>query len=192
MHPSKSWSKTIEPTSYEQIYKYIEQSLDEYSRFIDNAEIDYYQGSSVPIISSARNRPLSVLTLQAWSHPLNGLREACLFNDIRSNKTIREVLNAVRTDTLYGPITDESVVLMKRIFDKTTEQLHSKIPVLIKKLTDLMNLMEQYFLSFYEIENVQDIIQNRKKEKLPVSNKHKKKESLVIRDVWDREQDPEA
>ena len=32
-----------------------------------------------------------------------------------------------------------------------------------------MNLMEQYFLSFYEIENIHDIIQKKKKEKLPVS-----------------------
>jgi len=176
MHPSKLWSKTIEPTSYEQIYKYIEQSLDEYSKFIDNLEIDYYHGSSTSIISTTKtqitNKPLSVLTLQAWSNPLNQLREACLLNDIRNSKTIRELLSEARTSSLYGPITDESIVLMKRILDKTTEQLYSKLPILINKIIDCMNLMEQYFLSFYEIENIQHIVQNKKKEKLPVSIKH--------------------
>ena len=89
--------KTSEPTSYEQIYKYIEHVLDECSTFIDDAEIDYYQGSSPSIISTARNqittRPLSVLALQAWSHPLNELRDARFLHDIRNGKTIRELLS---------------------------------------------------------------------------------------------------
>lgn len=173
MHLSKSWSKTIEPSSYDQIYKFIEQSLETCSNFIDQAEIDYYQGTSGTLVSTPRtptiNRPLSVLTLQIWSPLLNELREACLLNDIRSSKTIREILGEVRNGTLYGSIREESVVLIKRILDKTTEQLYSKIPVIITQMTDMMNLMEQYFLSFYEIENIQEIIHEKKKEKIPVS-----------------------
>lgn len=174
MHPSKSWTKTTEPTSYEQIYKYIEQSIGECSTFIDNIEIDYYQGSSTSsIIAATKNhithRPLSLLTLQAWSNPLNELRDASLLHDIRNSKAIRELLSEARTGSLYGPVADESVVLMKKVLDKTTEQLYSKIPALTNKITDCMNLMEQYFLSFYDIENIQDIVQNKKKEKLPVS-----------------------
>jgi hypothetical protein len=174
MH-TKSWSKTIEPTSYEQIYKYIEQTLDECSTFIDTIEIDYYQGTSASLIPTPKNqttnRPLSVSTLLSWSNPLNELRDARLLHDIRNGKTIRELLSEARIGTLYGPISDESVVLMKRILDKTTEQFYSKIPKLTNKITDCTNLMEQYFLSFYDIENVQDIVQNKKKEKLPVSIK---------------------
>ncbi|CAF1294005.1 unnamed protein product [Rotaria sp. Silwood1] len=171
MHPSKLWSKTTEPTSYEQIYQYVEQALDECSAFIDDAENDYFQGSPTLSITASTNqftnRPLSVITLQAWSQPLNKLREARLLHDIRNGKTIRELLSEAKTGTLYGPITNESVSLMKRILDKTTEQLYSKIPIIIDKITDLMNLMEQYFLSFYEIEHIQDIIQNKRKEKVP-------------------------
>ncbi len=173
MNPRKAWSKTTEPTSYEQIYKYIEQSLNDCSIFIDHAEIDYYQTSSGSIISTPKNqiinRSLSILTLQAWSQPLNNLREACLLYDIRNSKTIRELLTEIRTSTLYGPVSDDSVVLIKRILEKTTEHIHSKIPLLAKKITDIMNLMKQYFLSFYEIENIQDIIQNKKTENIPVS-----------------------
>jgi len=169
MLPSKSWTKTIEPTSYEQIYKYVEQSLDEYSKFIDNAEIDYYQGSSVPIISSVRNRPLSINTLLAWTRPLNELRTARSANDIRNGKHIRDLLDEARIGSLIGPVSDESVYLMKRILDKTNDQLYSKIPVLANKIADCISLMEQYFLSFYDIENIQDIIQKKKKEKSPVS-----------------------
>jgi len=173
MHQSKSWTKTTEPSSYEQIYKYIEQSLDEYSTFIDNAEIDYYQGASTSIITPTQNqirtKPLSILTLQAWSIPLNQLRDAAILNDIRSSKAIRELLSEARIGSLYGPVTDESLVLMKKILDKTTEQLRTKIPALINKITDCMNLMEQYFLSFYKIKNIQDIVQKKKKENMPVS-----------------------
>jgi hypothetical protein len=174
MNPNKPWSKTTEPTSYEQIYKFIEQSLNDCSTFIDHAEIDYYHTTSHSVIpigkNQINNRPLSVVTLQAWSQPLNNLREACFLYDIRGNKTIRELLSEVRTNDLYGPINDDTVVLIKRILDKTTDHLYSKIPLLLNKITDTMNLMEQYFLSFYEIENIQDIVQNKKKERLPVSN----------------------
>ena len=122
--PSGSWSKTIEPTSYEQIYKYVGRVLYECSTFIDKAEIDFYQGSSGSILSTIKNptttRPLSVLAFQAWSQPLNTLRDAYLLHDIRNGKIIRELLSEARTGTLYGPITDESVVLMKRILGKTS------------------------------------------------------------------------
>ena len=170
MNLSKSWSKTTEPSSYDQIYKFIEQSLENYSNFIDQAEIDYYQST---IVSTPRtptsNRPLSVLTLQVWSPLLNDLREACLLNDIRSSKTIGEILNDVRNGTVYGSINDESVVLIKRILERTTNQLAEKIPKMIDQMMEMMNLMEQYFLSFYDIENIQDIIHEKKKGKIPVS-----------------------
>ncbi|CAF4037851.1 unnamed protein product [Rotaria magnacalcarata] len=166
MHPPKPWSKTIEPTSYEQIYRFVEQALDECSNLIDHAEADYYQGS-VTSINQSTNRPLSVVALQAWSQPLNQLREARLLHDIRNGKAIRELLSDASIGALYGPVTDEGVALMKRVLDKTTEQLYATIPMLINKIADSMNLMEQYFLSFYEIEHIQDIIQNKRKEKLP-------------------------
>jgi len=165
----KSWSKTIEPSSYEQIYKHVEQSLDACSKYIDRVEIEYYQSASLVAKSTSTNRPLSFLALQAWSQPLNYLRDAGLLHDIRSNKAIRELLNEARLGNLYEPVSDESLVLMKKILDRTIDQLHSKIPMIINKITDVMNLMEQYFLSFYEIENIQDIVQNKKKEKLPVN-----------------------
>ncbi|CAF3327334.1 unnamed protein product [Rotaria socialis] len=166
MHPPKPWSKTIEPTSYEQIYRFVEQALDECSTFIDHAEADYYQGSVTSIIQSTK-RPLSVIALQAWSQPLNQLREARLLHDIRNGKAIRELLSEASIGGLYGPVTDEGLALMKRVLDKTTEQLYATIPTLINKIADSMNLMEQYFLSFYEIDHIQDIIQNKRKEKLP-------------------------
>ena len=173
MNLSKSWSKTSEPSSYEQIYKFVEQALEHCSNFIEQAEIEYYQGSSGSLVSTPRtptsNRPLSVLTLQVWSPLLNELREACLLNDIRSSKTIREMIGEVRNGAVYGSVREEGVVLIKRILDRTTDQLYSKIPAIITQMTDVMNLMEQYFLSFYEIENIQEIIHEKKKEKIPVS-----------------------
>ena len=177
MHQLKPWTQTTEPTSFEQIYAYFERTLNDCSKFIDNMETDYYQGSStsiipIPIANQSTTRPLSVITLQAWSKSLNELRDARLLYDIRNGKTIRELLSEAKAGTLYEPVSNESIILMKRILDKTTEQLYSKIPVLVKKITDCMNLMERYFLSFYEIENVQDIVQDKKKEKLPVSSKH--------------------
>jgi hypothetical protein len=173
MQQSKSWSKTTEPTSYLQIYRYVEQVLNECSMFIDEVENDYYQGTSAslnltPKIQSSR-RPLSVNTLLSWSRPLNELRNASSLHDIRNGKTIRDLLTEVKTGTLAGPVSDESGFLIKRILDKTTDQLYSKMPVLANKLADCMTLMEQYFLSFYDIENIQDIIQRKKKEKTPVS-----------------------
>ncbi|CAF2715811.1 unnamed protein product [Rotaria sp. Silwood2] len=105
MHPPKPWSKTTEPTSYEQIYKYIEEALDECSTFIDDAENDYLQGSPALAITSSTNqitnRSLSVITLQAWSLPLNQLREARLLHDIRNGKTIRDILSEAKTDRAH-------------------------------------------------------------------------------------------
>jgi hypothetical protein len=174
MQQTKTWSKTTEPSSYHQIYKYLEQALDECSKFIDEIENDYYQGSSASLNivqhkDYSPRRPLSVNTLLSWSVPLNELRNAGSLHDIRNGKIIRDLLNEVKTGTLAAPVADESVFLMRRILDKTTDQLYSKIPALANKITDCMNLMEQYFLSFYEIENIQDIIQKKKKEKTPVS-----------------------
>jgi len=165
----------MEPTSYTQIYNDIKQTLDECSTFINNAEIEYYQASSVSFTETSRNqitnRPLSVIILQAWSHRLNELRQAHFLHDIQNTVTVRKLLNQVRTSTLYRPPTDESAVLMERISAKINEQLYSKIPILINKIMDCMNLMEQYFLSFYHIENIQCIVKNKKKEELHVSIK---------------------
>jgi hypothetical protein len=173
MQQSKTWSKTTEPTSYHQIYKFVEQTLDECSTFIDEIENEYYQGVSASLSITNKNfssrRPLSINSLLSWSRPLNDLRNARSLNDIRNGKTIRELLNEVKTGTLIVPISEESVFLMRRILDKTNEQLYSKIPVFANKIADCMSLMEQYFLSFYDIENIQDIIQKKKKEKIPVS-----------------------
>jgi hypothetical protein len=175
MQPPKTWSKTTEPTSYDQIYKYIEQALDECLQCVDEIENDYYEGTSAslnitptPRTHSSR-RPLSVNTLLTWSRPLNDLRHARSLFDIRNGKTVRDLLNEARTGALAGPVTDESILLMKRILDKTTDQLYSKTPALANKLADCMSLMEQYFLSFYDIENIQEIMQKKKKEKAPVS-----------------------
>lgn len=173
MHQTKTWTKTTEPTSYDQIYKFVEQSLDECSAFVDEIENDYYQSSSASLSSLQKGysprRPLSVNALLSWSRPLNELRNARSAHDIRNGKAIRDLLNEAKTGTLVGPVTDESLFLLRRIMDKTNDQLYSKTPILANKLGDCMNLMEKYFLSFYEIENIQDIIQKKKKEKSPVS-----------------------
>jgi hypothetical protein len=173
MQTPRTWSKTTEPTSYHQIYKFVEQTLDECSTAIDELEKDYYQGasSSLNLINknSSLRRPISVNTLLAWSRPLNELREARCVSDIRNGKNIRDLLNEVKTGTLNAPVSDESLFLIRRILDKTNEQLYSKIPGIANNIADCMNLMEQYFLSFYDIENIQDIILKKKKEKTPVS-----------------------
>jgi len=91
-------------------------------------------------------------------------------HDIRNGKAVRDLLNEAKTGSLSGPVTDESIILMKRILDKTNDQLYSKTPVLANKIAECLSLMEQYFLSFYDIENIQDIIQKKKKEKTPVSS----------------------
>jgi len=173
MQPSKTWSKKTEPTSYRQIYKFVEQALNECSTFIDELELDYYQGTSASLNITNKHysprRPLSVNTLLSWSGPLNELRNAGSLTDIRNGKTIRDLLNEARTGAFVGPVSDESVFLLRRILDKTNEQFYSKTPVLANKIADCMSLMEQYFLSFYEIENIQDIIQKKKKEKTSVS-----------------------
>ncbi|CAF2706251.1 unnamed protein product [Rotaria sp. Silwood2] len=171
MQSHKAWSKTTEPTSYDQIYRYVEKILDECSTFINEIENDYYQGISAslhitPKIQSSK-RSLPINTLLAWSNSLNALRNARSLHDIRNGKTIRDLLAEVRTGTVIGHVSDESCFLMQRILDKTNEQLYSKIPGLSNKIADCVSLMEQYFLSFYDIENIQDIIQKKKNEKMP-------------------------
>ncbi|CAF5114419.1 unnamed protein product, partial [Rotaria magnacalcarata] len=97
------------------------------------------------------------------------LRNARSLHDIRNGKTIRDLLSEARAGTLAESVSEDSCHLMQRILDTTNEHLYSKIPILTNKIADCMNLMQQYFLSFYDIENIQDIIQKKKKEKLPVS-----------------------
>lgn len=178
MESKKVWTKTSEPTSYTQIYNYVENILDECSKTIDDLEVDYYQGVSASLNLFSNNfttrRPLNVTALVAWSRPLNELRNARSSHDFRNGKHIRDTLNDAKMGTLIGPVSDESLFLIKRILDKTNEQLYSKIPNLATKLNDCLNLMEQYFLSFFEIENIQDIIQKKKKENAPVRNSSKR------------------
>ena len=166
MHPVKLWSKTTEPSSYEQIYTYLEQALNDCSTFITDLEVDYFQAATKTVNTS--NRSLPVVALTSWSEPLNELRDARLLRDIRNGKTIRELLGEARIGTLLGPFSDESVVLMKRMLDKTSEQLYSQMPILISRINDSMDLMERYFLSFYEINEIEDIIQKKSKEVPPV------------------------
>lgn len=173
MQPPKPWTITTEPISYGQIYHYIEDVLNQCSTYINELENDYYQGTStslniIPKVQSSK-RSLAVNTLLSWSRPLNELRNARALHDIRNGKTIRDLLAEVKTGTLVGPVSDESCFLMQRILDKTSDQLYSKLPTLANKIADCMNLMEKYFLSFYQIENIQEIIQKKKKEKPPVS-----------------------
>ena len=176
MHPPKTWSTTIEPTSYKQIYQYVEHALDKCTTFISDLEKDYYQdavgsqeSSDTPRQYSSK-KPLSYNTLINWSRPLNELRNARLLHDIRNGKTMRDLLSDAKMGGLITPVSDESIFLMKRIMDKTSEQLYSNIPTLASRIADCMHLMEQYFLSFYEIEHIHDVVQRKRKEKVPVSN----------------------
>lgn len=175
MPKSKPWSKTTEPTSYQQIYEYVDQTLEQFSLTIDTLEKDYYQGASNLLNITEKHfsprRPLSVNTLLAWSRPLNELRNARSVNDIRNGKNIIDLLTEAKNGSLDGPVSDESVLLIQRILNKTREQLKDEIPNLAKQIDDCMKLMEQYFLSFYNIENIQDIIQKKKKEKTSVSDR---------------------
>ncbi|CAF1240182.1 unnamed protein product [Adineta steineri] len=171
MHPPKPWSKTTEPTSYDQIYKFLEQELNECAAYIDDIEGDYYDETSAsvnikPKAQTAR-RSQAVNALIAWSAPLNELRNARLLSDLRNGKTVRDLLNEARTGNFGDSISDESVNLMKRIMEKTTDQLQSKMLVLTNKLHECTNLMEQYFLSFYDIENIQEVVQKRKNDRPP-------------------------
>ena len=174
MQPPKAWSTTTEPTSYKQIYQFVEHALDKCTTFISELESDYYQdmegsqGSETPKQYSAK-KPLSYNTLINWSRPLNELRNARLLHDIRNGKTMRDLLSDAKTGGLITPVSDESIFLMKRIMDKTSDQLYSKIPTLAGRIADCMHLMEQYFLSFYEIEHIHDVVQRKRNEKVPVS-----------------------
>lgn len=173
MQPPKPWSKTTEPTSYDQIYKFLELSLVECSNYIDEIENEFYQDTSAavnikPKAQTAR-RPLSVNSLAAWSTPLNELRNARMLSDIRNGKTARDLLTEARTGNFGDSISDECVNLLKTILERTNEQLHSKMPPLASKIGECMNLMEQYFLSFYDIENIQEVVQKRRNDRPPVS-----------------------
>lgn len=169
MSSARVWSKSAEPQSYDQIYRFVEHDLNEISSLIDELEKDYYQGTTGSMNLSSKNysprRPLAVNTLLSWSHPLNELRLAKSLNDFRNGKSVRDALSDARTGALISPVSDESVFLMKRILDRTTEQLYSKIPNLANRIAECMSTMEQYFLSFYQIENIQEILQNKRKEK---------------------------
>ncbi|CAF1644916.1 unnamed protein product, partial [Didymodactylos carnosus] len=110
----------------------------------------------------------SVVTLISWSKPLNELRNARQIMEIRNGKAIRDLLNDVKMNAIIGPVSEVSVLLIKRILDRTTDMLYTQIPALAQKIEDVTNLMEQYFLSFYNIDNVKDIVQNKKKERMPI------------------------
>ena len=167
-----TWSVNREPRSFAQIHQYLEESLLQCSSMIDNAELDYFQGSSKETFNSMNiNRSLAVVTLNSWSQPLNELRDARLLRDIRNGKSIREMLGEAKIGLLFGPYTEESLVLINRILDKTNEQLYSKIPTISNRIEEIMNLMERYLLSFFDINKIEDIIENKKKEVPPVRKK---------------------
>jgi hypothetical protein len=170
MQASKSWTTSVEPTSYKQIYVYIERALQQCSTLITEAEIDYYQESSLGLHKAAtKTRSLSIVTLSAWSQPLHDLLISRSLDAIRSGTIIRELMADEEIAIVRGHPPDKNLALMKRILDKTTEQFHSRIPTIITSITECMNLMEQYFLSFYEIAQIEDIILNKIEEIQPVS-----------------------
>ena len=175
MYPPKLWSKSTEPRNYDQIYTYVEQELDECLGFIDELETDYYQSTTgsllLPSKLQSAKQPLPVNTLVTWSRHLNELRNARSLYDLRNGKTMRDLLSDAKTGTLPTQVSDEGIFLMKRILDKTSEQLYSQVPALANKVADCMNLMEQYFLSFYQIENIQEVLLKKKKEKAPVGQR---------------------
>lgn len=163
------WTIDQEPSSYEQIYRYFESALDECVQMIDNAEGDYYQTSSREASNTSQaKRSLAVTALTSWSEQLNELRECRLLRDVRNGKTIREILSEAKSGMLYGSFTDEGLTLFKRVLDKTNEHLYMKIPTINKRIEDIMNLMERYFLSFYEIDGIEDVVEKKKKENIPV------------------------
>ncbi|UJR37785.1 hypothetical protein I4U23_030476 [Adineta vaga] len=171
MQPPKVWSKTNEPSSYDQIYKFLDIALKECLTYVNEIENEYYQETSAavnikPKVETAR-RPQSVNTLIAWAGPLNQLRNARLLSDIRNGKTARDLLTEARTGNFGDSISDETINLLKNILDKTNDQLHSKMPLLANKIAECMNLMEQYFLSFYDIENIQEVVQKRRNDRPP-------------------------
>ena len=175
MYPPKLWSKTIEPRNYDQIYTYVQQELDECLGITDQLESDYYQSTTGSLLLTSKQQsakqPLSVNTLLGWSRYLNELRNARSLYDIRNGKTMRDLLSDAKTGTLPSQVSDEGIFLMKRILDKTSEQLYSQVPTVANKIADCMNLMEQYFLSFYQIENIQEFLLKKKPEKVPVGQR---------------------
>jgi hypothetical protein len=187
MHSSKPWSKTTEPTSYEQIYRFVELNLDECSTTIDELEKDYYQGTtgslSVTSKDTLTTQSLAISTLLAWSRCLNELRHARSLHDIRNGKTMRDLLSDIKASSMTTSVSDESVFLIKRILDQTSEQLYSKMPLLATRIDECMALMGQYFLSFYDKGNVHDPIQkkNKKKEEASVCRPYRLDRRNLIR-----------
>ncbi|CAF0753044.1 unnamed protein product [Didymodactylos carnosus] len=161
MHSRGSWSVKSEPQNYEQIYDYFRQILINCSKSVDTIEQSYYHQHQ----SSVRT------TLTTWSKPLNDLRNCRQLQEIRNGKTIRDLLNDIKTgEFIIGPVSNESILLLRRITERTNQILNTKLPELAKTIEECMSQMEQYFLSFYQIEHVQDIVLQRRKEKLPDEN----------------------
>ncbi|UJR08463.1 hypothetical protein I4U23_012732 [Adineta vaga] len=160
----------MQPTSYKQIYKYIEQVCNECSIFIDTIEIDYYQGSSSTMIVTSpdqrTHRPLSVIIIQTWSQQLKQLQKVCYSKDIQNSTTARELIKEATLGSSVRFINNESIILMQRIDSKIREQLQFKIPILVEQISNCLKIMKQYCLSFYTIENVRRIIQKKQEEKL--------------------------
>ncbi|CAF0868083.1 unnamed protein product [Adineta ricciae] len=140
-------------------------SINECSRFIDTIEIDYYQGTAPVGIALPKDRithrPLSVITIQTWSQRLNQLQTITCSKDFCSAKAVRKLLDGERL------IDGKIIALIERIDGKIRQQLKIEIPVLIERLNDCVEMIKQYFLSFYQIENIQRIIEN-----LYVSKRH--------------------
>ncbi|CAF1290235.1 unnamed protein product, partial [Didymodactylos carnosus] len=168
-----SWDTTVEPRNYDQIYHYVLEVLQGCSNMVDAFEREYYQQSVSETLSSLTNntsqqqQQKSVATLISWSKPLNDLRKASYISEIRNGKLIRDLLKDIRTSVITNTVSDEGVILIKRILDCTTDILYSKIPILAQKMDEITNLMNQYFLSFYQNDNSQDNTDKKKKKKKP-------------------------
>ena len=172
MPTARNWSKTSEPKDFTDIYRYIQDELSICSKIIDQMEEEYYQVTPESLSARSTNfsskRPLSVNALSTWSRLLNELINSGAARSISNAKSIRELLILSKNGALFGNISEDHISLMHRILDKTTDQLHLRMPNLADRINDSMRIMERYFLSFYEIENIQDYLQNKKKEKKPV------------------------
>ncbi|CAF1586788.1 unnamed protein product, partial [Didymodactylos carnosus] len=134
-------------------------------------ENEYYQistsGTQSAFGVTTPRQKTSVTTLISWSKPLNDLKNTRQLLDIRNGKTIRDLLTDIRTGEIMGTVSNQAVLLMKRILDCTTDMLFTKMPALIQKIDDVMNIMNQYFRSFYNIDNIEDVVKSEKKERMP-------------------------
>lgn len=168
MSSVRSWTETTEPKDHTDIYRYVQQKLDEFSALIDDYENDYYRS----VISNNTNRfkrPLPVHTLTSWGKLLNEFITSGAARSISNTKSMRDLLAQSKAGSTLANVTEDHIIVMQRILEKNADQLENKIPNLAGRIKSCLRIMEQYFLSFYEIPNIQEYIANKKKEVAPVS-----------------------